>query len=66
LKIIKYKIIVYNTTADAANIAAFTITNAFGTTTESIEFKVYYRRTLINIYNKHVKNKSKLHGNYGM
>jgi hypothetical protein len=33
LKIIKYKIIIYNTTADAATTATFTITTAFGTAT---------------------------------
>jgi hypothetical protein len=57
-QILKYKIIIYNTTADAATTVTFTVTTAFGTSTESIEFKVYYRRTLINIYNKqHVKIK---------
>jgi hypothetical protein len=39
---------IHNTTADAAT-----------TATESKEFKVCYRRRVINIYNiQHVKNKS--------
>jgi hypothetical protein len=35
------KIIIFNTTAHAVTTAIFTTTTAFGTTTESIEFKVF-------------------------